>query len=48
MEKVDKMSIADPRISLASELGSLSIKELELKQVQDELEEAKKMLLDKR
>ena len=41
------MSIADPSISLASELGSLYIKELELKKVQDELEEAKSSLLDK-
>ena len=27
-EKVDKMSIADPSISLASKLGNLSVKEL--------------------
>ena len=46
-EKVDKMSIVDPSISLASELGSLSVKELKLKKVQDELEEAKQSLLDK-
>ena len=46
-DKVDKMSIADPSIYLASELGILSVKELELKKVQDELEEAKKSVLDK-
>ena len=34
-EKVDKISTADPSISLASGLGSLSIKELELKKVKD-------------
>ena len=32
-EKVNKMSIADPNITLASELGNLSVKELELKKV---------------
>ena len=46
-EKVDKMSIADPSITLASELGNLSVKELELKKVQEELKEAKHDILDK-
>ena len=46
-EKVYKMSIADPNITLASELGNLSVKEFELKKVQEELEEAKQDLLDK-
>ena len=46
-EKVDKMTIVDPSLSLASELGSLSIKEMELKNAQEELEEVKKSLLDK-
>ena len=41
------MSTVDPSISLASKLGSLYVKELELKKVQDELEEAKQSLLDK-
>ena len=40
-EKVDKMTIVDPSLSLASELGSLSIKELELKNAQEELREGK-------
>ena len=33
-EKVDKMTIVDPNLSLASELGSLSIKKLKLKNAQ--------------
>ena len=41
------MTIVDPNLSLASELGSLSVKELELKNAQEELEEIKKNLLDK-
>ena len=41
------MTIVDPSLSLASELGSLSVKELELKNAQEELEEVKKSLLDK-
>lgn len=41
------MSIADPRLCLASELGSLSIKELELKNAREEPEEAKQILLKK-
>ena len=41
------MSIVDPSITLASKLGNLSVKELELKKVQEELEEVKQDLLDK-
>ena len=41
------MTIVDSSISLASELGSLSVKELELKNTQDELVETKKILIDK-
>ena len=46
-EKVDKMTIVDPSLSLASELWSLSVKEMELKNAQEELEEFKKNILDK-
>ena len=46
-EKVDQMSIVDPIITLASELGNLSVKELELKKVQEDLKEAKHNILDK-
>ena len=46
-EKVDQMSIADPSITLASKVGNLLVKELELKKVQEELEEAKQDILDK-
>ena len=41
------MSIVDPSITLASELGNLSVKELEPKKVQEELEEAKHDILNK-
>ena len=41
------MSIANPSITLASELDNLSVKELELKKVQEELEEAKQDILEK-
>ena len=41
------MTIVDPSLSLASELGSLFVKELELKNAQEELEEVKKSMLDK-
>lgn len=43
-EKFDKMTIVDPSLSLAFELGSLSVKDLELKNAQEELEEVKKTL----
>ena len=46
-EKFDKMTIVDSSISLASELGSLSVKDLELKNTQDELAETKKTLANK-
>ena len=44
-EKVDNMTIDDPSLSLASELGSLYVKELELKNAQEDLAEVKKTLL---
>ena len=46
-EKFDNMTTIDSSISLTSELGSLSVKELELKNTQDELAETKKTLVDK-
>ena len=46
-EKFDNMTTVDSSISLASELGSLSVKELELKNTQEELTEAKKTLANK-
>lgn len=41
------MTIVDPSLSLASELGSLYVREMELKNAQEELEEVKKNILDK-
>ena len=41
------MSITNPSLSLVSDLGRLSIKELELKNSQEEIEEAKQSLLNK-
>ena len=46
-DKFDSMTTVDQSLSLPSELGSLSIKELELKNAQDEMEEVKKTLADK-
>ena len=46
-EKLENMTTVDSSISLASELGSLSVKELELKNIQDELEETKRILAEK-
>ena len=46
-EKINSMTIVDSSLSLASELWSLSLKELELKNAQEELEEMKKTLADK-
>ena len=46
-EKFDNMTIVDASISLALESGSLSFKELELKNTQEELVETKKILADK-
>ena len=41
------MSIIDPSLTLASELGNFSVKETELKKVQEEQEEAKQAITDK-
>ena len=41
------MTTMDSSISLASELGSLSVKELELKNIQDEIEGTKRILAEK-
>jgi hypothetical protein len=38
------MTTVDPSLSLASELGSLSVKEIEIKNAQEELVEVKKTL----
>ena len=46
-DKVDNMTIVDPSLSLASELGSLSVRELESKNAQEDLAEVKKTLIDK-
>ena len=46
-EKVDQMSVIDPSLTLASELGNLSVKDLEVKKVQEEMQEAKKDILNK-
>ena len=46
-ENFDNMKTIDSSISLASELGSLLVKEIELKNTHDELEETKKILADK-
>ena len=44
---MDQLSITDPSLTLASELGNLSVRELELRKVSEELEKAKEDILDK-
>lgn len=46
-EKVDQLSIVDHSLYLASELGNLSIKELELRKVLEALQKEKHDILDK-
>ena len=46
-EKIDQGSSVDPSFSLASELGNLSVKDIELKKAQDELLLVKKQVQDK-
>ena len=46
-EKFDNMTTIDPSLYLALELGSLLVKELELKNAQEELAEVKKSLAHK-
>ena len=41
------MTTVDSSITLASKLGSLPVKELELKSTQDELTKTKKIMVDK-
>ena len=41
------MSLTDPSFSIASELGELSITDLELRDLQDELDKAKQDILEK-
>lgn len=42
-----QISIIDPSLTLASKLGNLSVKELELRKEKEELEKAKEGILDK-
>jgi hypothetical protein len=44
---VDQLSIADPSLTLATELGNLSVKELKVRKIQQELQKAKLDILDK-
>ena len=46
-EKVDQGSSVDPSFTLASELGSLSVKDVELKKAQDEILLIRKQVQDK-
>ena len=45
--QVENMSLADPSFSIASELGELLVTNLELRNVQDELDQAKQDILVK-
>ena len=46
-EKVDQGSSTDPSFALASELGSLSVRDIELKKARDELLLVRKQVQDK-
>ena len=46
-EKVDHLSVTDPSLTLETILGNLSVKELELRKVQEELQKEKQDILDK-
>lgn len=41
------MSLDDPSFSIASELGELSVTNLELRNIQDELDQVKQEILEK-
>lgn len=45
--QVENMSLANPSFSIASELGELSVTNLELRNAQDELDQAKQDILVK-
>lgn len=46
-DKVDQLSLSDPNFSLVTEIGELSVKDLEYKKVQEELEKVKRDVIDK-
>ena len=45
--KVDQLSIFDPSLTLVIELWNFSVKEIELRKIQEELQKAKQEILDK-
>ena len=46
-DKVDQMSLSDPKFSFVTEIGELSIKDLEYKKVKEELKKVKQDVSDK-
>ena len=46
-EQVNQLSLSDPNFTLAAELGNLSVKDLELKKIQEELHKEKQDILDR-
>ena len=44
---MDQLSFSDPIFTLVTELGNLSVKDLELRKIQEELQKAKQDILDK-
>ena len=46
-DKVDLLYLSDPNFSIVIEIGELSVKDLELKKVQEELEKVKQDVVDK-
>ena len=45
--QVEKISLADPTFSIASEWGELTVRNIELRNLHDELEQIKQDLLEK-
>lgn len=45
--QVEKMSLVDPSFSIASELGELLVTNLDMRNLQDELDQAKQDILEK-
>ena len=40
-EKVEQLSISDPSLTLVTKLGNMSVKEIELRKIQEELQKEK-------
>ena len=46
-DRLDQLSLYDPKFSLVTKIGELSVKDLEVKKLQEELEKTKQDVIDK-